>query len=108
DDPWTHWLERVGTLCAPQRAIAFLPGPLADIVTDGPSEDAIQRLIARDVLRLSAEHGDKFAFVLEFVAGVGRFQDLVAVGAECAIGAIADVGPRRERRLCAANLGHFD
>src|SRR6185503_4698690 len=89
-------------LGAPQRAVVRLPGALAHVVADGPAEHVIERLLLRDVAAALAEHRNQFALVLKLFAGIARLHDILAVRDQRIVGAIADVGARRIRRLGAA------
>src|ERR1700733_2724407 len=54
-DPRPHRFERIGVLRSPQRAVAFLPGSLADVVADRVAQHSGQRIVACQVLALAAE-----------------------------------------------------
>src|SRR5215510_7431217 len=72
DDPWPHGLEGIRVLAPPERAIAALPGALADVVAYGVAEDIVQRLGFRDALAWLADHHHQLAFVLDLIGGVAR------------------------------------
>src|SRR5262245_19304823 len=64
DDPRAHGLEGVGVLAPPEGAVAALPGALADIVADGVTEDAVERLGLGNALAALADHHHQLALVL--------------------------------------------
>src|SRR4030095_3812395 len=90
--PGAHRLYRVGVLAPPERAVAALPGALADVVADGVAEDAVERLGLRGAPAPLAHHHHQLALVLDLVGGVLGDDDRLVGGHQRVVGAVADVG----------------
>src|SRR5437764_3405316 len=106
-DPGSHWLESVGILGPPQRAVGLLPGALADIVADGVAEHASHRVGLREMLDLLADDDDELAFVMDLFGRGRRDHHVLVMRDQRILGAIADFGPVRDVRHFAAFVGGF-
>ena len=107
DDPGAHRLEGVRVLPAPEGPVVALPGALAHVVAERVAEDVVERRGLRDALAALADHGHQLALVLDQVARVLGNDDGLVGGHQRVVGAVADVGVRRELGFHAAAVGHL-